>query len=192
MTIVTINRAGRKRKSTVVRRPDGKSLGEKFDPEFFARQPHRRSTPEPISRAAGSPLGRLRLVNLITPYQHSSGDKYASLCRSYARQMGITAPVARSGALTEMISTGFYPWAVEELSTEEQQKRIAETRQLYDDCHCALDHLGREHRRDKRILKIMNEVCVFEYEWVMSDDDLGNLRLGLNCVGKLLISDAAR
>lgn len=197
--VIVINRAslraGRKRKSTVNRRPDGKSDGERFDPEFFARQPHRRDVPsralpggdkklDNTSDRAGYVLGRLWMRSVIGDDQHKAGIWYTALCASYGRLMGIPMPNPKSGFMAQMVSGGFYNWTGDQL-TGDDVERNRRVRSLYDECHCLLSQLGRDHNRGNKILKVVNRVCVLEEDWPMVDDEIGNLRLGLNAIGKL-------
>ena len=190
--MIKINRAGRKRKVNVIRDDTGKSRGEIFDPSAIFAQPHRRDTPDPSSVDAGSPLGRLRLNGLITPDQMRAGNEYASVVLSYARVMGIPSASPRGSSFADAIATGFYAWEGErtEIDQEEADRRVRRVRERYNDCHDALAELGRQHGRGRNILIVMREICVAETEERSLWHDagkLGDLRLGLNAVQRVLV-----
>lgn len=184
-------RAGRKRKVNVVRDSSGKSRGEKFDPSLIYIQPHRRDCAQPWDDKAGYPLGRLSLNGLITDGQFRAGNEYASVVYSYARTMGIPMGSPRSGSMSECISAGFYAWEGDriEIDPKEAAKRIAKVKDRYNDCHDTLAELGRLHNRGHKILHVMREICIQENQesklWA-DPDKLGDLRLGLNAVQRVL------
>jgi hypothetical protein len=193
-------RAGRKKKTTVLRDSSGKSRGEIFDPSFHHNQPHRKAfmtviegrkldhTEPKLVNQAGYPLGRLRIALAITGDQLRAGNGYASLVRSYGRRMGIQIGSPKSGSMSERISTGFSPFEAD--INPDHQQSDQEIQDLYDDCHCALVKLGREHNRGNRILIVMREICITEQDehHVWRDDaKLGDLRLGLNAVHRVLL-----
>jgi hypothetical protein len=196
--VIVINRAslraGRKRKSTVVRRADGKSDGERFDREFFARQPHRRDIQDRKDTnghvftrddaRAGYSLGRLWMRSIIDDDQHRAGIWYTALCADYGRLMGIPMPNPKSGFMAQMVSGGFYNWSGDKIAGDdlERNRRI---RAMYDECYATLNQLGLDHHQGNRIHKTVNRVCILEEDWPMVDDEIGNLRLGLNAIGKL-------
>ena len=195
-------RAGRKRKTNVVRDASGKSRGEKFDPDFIYNQPHRRATAQPWSAQAGSPLGRLKLNGTISEAQLRAGEAYARLVHAYARTMGLKIGSPRSGAVPELVSSGFYAWESDrELQTvgegddsaedavNREQKRIRELKARYDDCHAALLDVSRTHRRGLRILSVLRDICIFErneHTLTRDEEKKGDLRLGLNTVERAM------
>lgn len=187
-------RAGRKRKTNVVRDASGKSRGERFDPSLIFNQPHRRDCPQPWDDKAGYPLGRLLLNGLITDGQHRAGNEYAAVVYSYARTMGIPMGSPRACSMSEYISgrEGGYEWEGDklEIDPEEAAKRIVFVKDRYNNCHETLTELGRLHNRGHKILHVMRDVCIQESQerglWA-DPDKLGDLRLGLNAVQKVLL-----
>ncbi|MFA7280830.1 MAG: hypothetical protein WC100_12105 [Sterolibacterium sp.] len=184
-------RAGRKRKTNVIRDESGKSRGEIFDPSAIYQQPHRRDLAEPGRTEAGYPLGRLRLNGQITPAQLRAGNAYAHSVYAYARTMGIPMGSPRSGSMSECVSTGFYAWEGDhvEIDHDEARKRVQRVKEQYTQTHEALWELGRHHNRGNKILVVLREICVAEQDerdlWADSQK-LGDLRLGLNAVEKIL------
>lgn len=186
-------RTGRKRNPNAIRDDSGKSRGERFDPTPFLNQPHRRGNTE-LEANQGFPLGRLFMNGLINTDQLAAGNHYALSVYAYARTMGIPMGSPRSGALIQMQGGGFYRWEGEEakIDPEESRKRLDRVKTQYNDCHDALAALGRVHKRGNKILSIMREICVAEHDendlWGRAGEvRLGDLRLGLNAVHKILL-----
>ena len=193
-------RAGRKRKTNVVRDASGKSRGETFDPGFIYNQPHRRDTSQPWSALSGSSLGRLKLDGTISAAQLRAGEAYARLVHAYAGVMGLKIGSPRSGAVPELVSSGFYAWESDtrtvaqgdetaEQAADRERKRIRELKQRYDDCHAALLDVSRSHRRGLNILSVLRDICIFERgEGALARDaeKTGDLRLGLNTVERVM------
>lgn len=197
-------RTGRKRNPNAIRDESGKSRGERFDPEPFLKQPHRRAFAGKrqddqgrdiaATEAVGYPLARLHANGLISDDQLAAGNHYALSVYSYARTMGIPMGSPRSGALLSMQGGGFYRWEGDEsqIDPEESRKRLDRVKTLYNDCHEALFSLGKVHHRGNKILVIMREICVAEQGeqqlWgAAGEARLGDLRLGLNAVHKILL-----
>lgn len=186
------SKAGRKRKSNVTRDASGKSRGEIFDPSAIFKQPHRRDCNDPTSHNASFPLGRLHINGLLTEGQLRAGNEYAAVVHAYARAMGIPIGSPRSGSMSECISTGFYSWEGDrhDPDPEEAAKRLIRIKERYNECHTVLSQLGRLHGNDRKILLIMKAICIEEREekelW-HNAEKIGDLRLGLNAVQKILI-----
>lgn len=197
-------RTGRKRNPNAIRDESGKSRGERFDPQPFLDQPHRKpfaglrfdenGRDLASTEAVGYPLARLHANGLLNRDQLAAGNHYAACVYNYARVMGIPMGSPRSGALLQMQGGGFYRWEGEEsqIDADETRKRIERVKSLYNDCHEALSNVGLAHRRGNKILIIMREICVAELEenslWGKAGEArLGDLRLGLNAVHKILV-----
>lgn len=193
-------RAGRKRKANVIRDSGGKSRGEVFDPSFVFKQPHRRDflsviegrkldhTEPKLVNQAGYPLGRLRIALAITGDQLRAGNEFAALVRSYGRRMGIQIGSPKSGSMSERISTGFSPFEAD--INPDHQQSDQEVQDLYDLCYTTLAELGRTLNRGHGILHVMREICITENDerQVWRDEvKLGDLRLGLNAVHRVLL-----
>lgn len=195
-------RTGRRRNPNAIRDESGKSRGERFDPEPFLNQPHRKpfagkkydddGRDIAATDAVGYPLARLHANGLLTTDQLNAGNHYALAVCNYAKTMGIPMGSPRSGALLSMQGGGFYRWEGEDgsIDPDESRKRLDRVKTQYNECHDALYELGRIHHRGRKILLVMREICVAEVEektiWA-DQQKLGDLRLGLNAVHKILL-----
>lgn len=191
MVQVVINRrTGRKRKTNVVRDASGKSRGEILDLSVVYNQPHRRGQRNPESELLGYPLGRLRHEGLIDEAQLQAGNAWASMVRAYSRMIGLRIGSPKSGSLTEAVATGFYVWEGDgpengqEVDAEEQERRRKRLRGKYDLCHDRLHEAGRTLGPGAALLKALRKVAIEER--YPEDAELGNLRLALNTVGRVL------
>lgn len=190
--MIRINRAGRPRKTNVIRDSSDKSRGEVLDLSLVWKQPHRRDCADPASERAAFPLGRLRLNGLLTEPQFRAGCEYASVVAAYGRAMGLRTGNLKSGSMAEYIARGPYEWETDfvEPDPEEANKRLLRVRAKYDKCHEDLFDLGRLHNRGRNILFVMREICIQEAEekYLWHDaQKLGDLRLGLNAVHRILL-----
>jgi hypothetical protein len=93
------SKAGRPRKTNVVRDRTGKSRGEIVDFSVVLNQPHRRGFSDKRSELLGYPLGRLRAESQISEIQLRAGNEWALMVRSYAGMMGVPFGSPRSGSL---------------------------------------------------------------------------------------------
>jgi hypothetical protein len=190
MVQVIINkRTGRKRKTNVVRDAKGKSRGEILDLSVIYNQPHRRGQRNPKSELLGYPLGRLRHEGLIDEAQLQAGNAWASMVRAYRRMIGLRIGSPKSGSLTEHVATGFYVWEGDEgVELEEQERRRKRLRAKYDLCHDRLHEVGRtlgsSPTQSAALLKALRKVAIEEH--YPADTELGNLRVALNTVGRVL------
>lgn len=191
MVQVIINRrTGRKRKTNVVRDASGKSRGEILDLSVVYNQPHRRGARNPKSELLGYPLGRLRHEGLIDEAQLQAGNAWASMVRAYSRMIGLRIGSPKSGSLTDAVATGFYVWEGDgpEVEPEEQERRRKRLRGKYDLCHDRLHEVGRTlgpgAAQSAALLKALRKVAIEER--YPEDLELGNLRVALNTVGRVL------
>lgn len=191
MVQVIINRrTGRKRKTNVVRDAKGKSRGEILDLSVIYNQPHRRGQRNPKSELLGYPLGRLRHEGLIDEAQLQAGNAWASMVRAYSRMIGLRIGSPKSGSLTDAVATGFYVWEGDgpEVEPEEQERRRKRLRGKYDLCHDRLHEVGRTLGpgigQSAALLKALRKVAIEER--YPEDAELGNLRVALNTVGRVL------
>lgn len=180
---------GRPRKKNVIRDASGKSRGEIVDFSVVTSQPHRRGTKDPRSQLLGYPLGRLHVENRISEDQLKAGDAWAMAVVAYANQQGIALHSVRSGSLGERISSGFYQWGADDIpriheSDQDRRKREQRVKGRYDACFEALTELGRVHGRSNKIAKAMRLVCIEER--YPNDEQVGDLRLGLNAIHRIL------
>lgn len=194
--IVINKRTGRKRKTNVRRDASGKSRGEIVDLSVIYNQPHRRGQRNPKSELLGYPLGRLRHEGLIDETQLQIGNEWASLVRAYSAMLGLRVGSPKSGSLTEAVATGFYAWETsaaggpqdQEQEKEEEQRR-KRLRAKYDLCHDRLHEVGRTLGHGANLLSAMRHVCIEER--YPADSELGNLRVALNALGRVLGRKAA-
>jgi hypothetical protein len=178
--IVYHHKRGRPRKVNVRRSAKGKSLGEDPIYNVVFSQPHRKGAKDPNSSLLGYPLGRLVLANQISEIQHRAGNEWGLVVKSYAGIMGIPVGSVKSGsAHPEIASTG-YSFGGPLPGSEEHDKRVASLRGRYDGCFERLANLGRALGRGTAILVALRKVCIEEH--YPSNDELGDLRLGLNAL----------
>lgn len=197
-------RAGRKKKLNVVRDASGKSRGEAFDLNFHLNQPHRREfmpvfvgrnldhTEPKLINQAGYPLGRLRIALAITGEQLRAGNEFSALVRLYGRLNGIAIGSPKSGSMSERISSGFGPRMSDGVPAIEREREHQEVTNLYNLCYTKLTELENLHGTGNRIRKVIREICIVEQDegqmW-RDDAQIGNLRLGLNCIAKHLLGE---
>jgi hypothetical protein len=179
-------KAGRPRKTNVVRDKSGKSRGEIVDFSVVFNQPHRRGFSDKKSELLGYPLGRLRLSNQISELQLRTGNEWAMMVRSYAGMMGVPFGSPRSGSLLSDSAAPAYAFASDgaRADAEEYEKRCVTLRGRYDGCFVILNEVGRSLGRSHCILVTVRRVCIEER--YPNDSELGDLRVGLNALAKEL------
>lgn len=181
-------RRGRPRKENVVRDGKGKSRGEIIDFSVVLNQPHRRhaSGEARKSELLGYPLGRLRFQNRITETQLRAGNEWAELVRSYAATFGFPHGSARSGSLLSDSGKPAYAFSSDEAAhdAENDEMRRVSLRTRYNGCFEIMLDVGRSIGEGRAVLIIMRRVCLEERNPL--EQELGNLRVGLNSVGKVL------
>ena len=185
-TVVYTHKRGRPRKLNVRRTPSGKSLGEVVDLAPMFAQPHRRGLPDPSARTAGQALGRLLQRGLISGYQYRAGERWASVVASYRRQLCAPPSSTRSGEMAERVSTGYVSVEAEvrEIDPEQAERDRAELKQKYDDCFEGLVALGRLLNRGHAIINSLRKVCIEDRD--ADENELGDIRLGMNSIGRVL------
>ena len=188
----------RPRKTNVHRDASGKSRGEVFDPSAIYAQPHRRDCADPGSPDAGSPLGRLRMSRLISDEQYHAGSEWGLAVLAYCRVMGIRSGSPSGGSLASCQSgSGFYSWEGDrvEIDEDEAAKRVQRVKGRYNACFDAVTDVSRTLSRGNKIHRVLKDVCILEMDeralWA-SSEMLGDLRVGLNTVGKVLRDDRRR
>lgn len=184
------NRRGRPRKANVRRDKAGISRGEIVDITAILNQPHRRGNSDPQSALLGHALGRLAKRGFISEQQYRVGDRWAYIVRSYRRELLSAPPIsARSSEMSERVSSGFCPREADiahELDPEQMERRRQELKDKYQRCFEALNELGRTMLRGHAILNVVRKVCVDDYD--ASEHEVGDLRLGLNSLSRLLFT----
>lgn len=181
-------RRGRPRKTNVIRDGAGKSRGEIVDFSVVLNQPHRRhvSGDARKSELLGYPLGRLRFQGRITETQLRAGNEWAELVRSYAATFGLPYGSPRSGSMLSDSGKPAYAFSQDEAThdAENDERRRASLRTRYNDCFEIMQEVGRSIGEGRAVLIIMRRICLEEVQPL--EADLGNLRVGLNSVAKVL------
>lgn len=179
-----MSRAGRPRKTNVIRDSQGKSRGEIVDFSIVMNQPHRRDAKGDVrkSELLGYPLGRLRFSNEVSETQLRAGNEWALLVRAYAGMMGVPIGSPRSGSLLNDSGKPGYSFATEDANSgaEDHERRCASLKARYNDCFERLNEVGRAIGRGHAILAATRRVCIEER--YPNDIELGDLRVGLNAV----------
>jgi hypothetical protein len=116
------------------------------------------------------------------------------MVRAYSRMIGLRIGSPKSGSLTEAVATGFYVWEGDGqengqgVDAEEQERRRKRLRAKYDLCHDRLHEVGRTlgpgTAQSTALLKALRKVALEER--YPEDVELGNLRVALNTVGRVL------
>jgi hypothetical protein len=188
---IPATKRGRPRKTNVRRDASGKSRGEIVDLSVVLNQPHRRDAADPSSRMLGYALGRLAERGLIQGEQFRAGERWGALVASYRRQLLSAPPLAaRSGEMAERVSVGFGshdPEIAPTIDPEQAEKNRQELKAKYDAGFEALSSLGRVLCRGHAILNTVRKVCVDDRD--PSIDEIGDLRVGLNSLGRVLFSN---
>lgn len=186
--IVHHHKRGRPRKVNVRRSAKGKSLGEIVDLTILFEQPHRRGFSDPTSKRLGYALGRLAERGLVSDYQLRVGDRWASVVGSYRRQLLSCPPLSpKSGEMAERVSTGFAKYETEmihEYDPDKAEQDRAELKEKYNSCFENLALLGRIMGRSTAISNVVRKVCIDDRD--PTEDEVGDLRLGLNSLGRVL------
>lgn len=179
-------KAGRPRKTNVIRDRNGKSRGEIVDFSVILNQPHRRDAKEGKSELLGYPLGRLRLTNEVSENQLRAGNEWALLVRAYAGVMGIPLGSPRSGSALNDSGKPGYSFAADEASADPEghERRCAGLRSRYSACFERLNEVGRSLGRGHAVIAATRRVCIEER--YPNDIELGDLRIGLNALASEL------
>lgn len=180
-------KAGRPRKTNVIRDRNGKSRGEIVDLSVVLNQPHRRDAKGDArkSELLGYPLGRLRLSDDLSEDQLQAGNEWALMVRAYAGMMGVPVGSPRSGSLLSDSAKAAYSFSGDEarVDAEEQEKRASALRSRYEAAFNRLSELGRSLGRGNQIMIAVRRVCIEER--YPTKFELGDLRLGLNSLATL-------
>ncbi|MBN8968951.1 MAG: hypothetical protein J0G95_10875 [Rhizobiales bacterium] len=160
-----------------------------MDFSVIVNQPHRRGAKDPRSQLLGYPLGRLYVETRISEDQLKAGDAWAMAVVAYANQQGVALHSVRSGSLGERISAGFYQWGADDIpriheDEDARRKREQRVKGRYDSCFEALAELGRIHGRGNKIAIAVRFVCIEER--YPNEEQLGDLRIGLNAIHRIL------
>lgn len=187
-------KAGRKRKTDVVRDKNGISRQSRLDERrYYAETLIRRGKelqsegidPEHApNRLAGFTLGKLRLMfkedsanpEGITQQQYDDGCEWAEVIHRHAQIMGYRLSV-KSPALLFVGGSS--------TAAEPTQEIIAAIKSKFINCYNALMVVSRAE--GLRARDVAYGVCVDNWPLgILSRDDLGTLRIALNAIGRAL------
>ncbi|GGE54593.1 hypothetical protein GCM10007276_34550 [Agaricicola taiwanensis] len=132
------------------------------------------------SQLAEHPLGRLRLWNHINSEQYDAGMEFGKRLRLYGLVLGVDVTGPRT------------PWsAVPGAGTGEgpdmDEARANAVKRAYADVLRAVQELRFAGHNTGPVLTVMRKVCAREEGGgLMSNTELGDLRLGLNAVARAL------
>ncbi len=180
---------GRKRKPGL-RYPCGKLKREETEREAMAtalsaRQRHYGITVKQArDERLGSSLGRLNMQSLVSEPQYDAGTKFGRLHQAHHAIMGLPSPNP-SSVTAIMIAAGLVAGVT---TTEAEEDTIENLRKRYDAVTDALDQCDRDHRMArgrKPSLLVYRVVCADEDATLWPECDLGNLRVGLNCLARV-------
>lgn len=184
---VAARRAGRPRKTNVIRDASGKSRGEIVDFSVVLNQPHRRdvSGKNAKSELLGYALGRLRFYDKISEDQLRAGNEWALLVRDFAADQGLPVGSPRSGSLLTDSHGPAYAFSRDEAThaAGRSQNRSVSLCARYSECFETMAQLGRTLGVGRKILIAMREVCIQDrdpQEW-----QIGDLRSGLNAMARI-------
>ncbi len=179
---------GRKRKSGS-RYACGKIKREETEREAMAtalaaRQRHYGVTGKQArDERLGTSLGRLVLRKLISDTQYQAGVAFGELYQRHHIVMGLPTPSPRSVAGV-LINEGIFGSAASEHTLE----LIDRLRQRFQDATDALDQCDRDNRflpGGRPTLLIYRVVCADEETKTWRNEDIGNLRFGLNALARV-------
>lgn len=190
-----VNRAGRKRKSGVIRDKNGKSRGEKREKpdigivlEYRAKELNRDGVSllhvaDPMAGSCDS-LGRLRLrgrereVDGISEIQYLAGQEWARIVRKHARIMGYSLYHIKSPEM-ELVGKG------ESCADDPTPEEIADIRDKFRVCYDAV--MGACRVFGMGVRNVTYAVCIENVPiYGLSERDLEALRYGLNVLVKAL------
>jgi hypothetical protein len=188
---------GRRRKRNVIRDAGGKSRGvpEAVDPATIAvrlRELERCGVPVhdhkiALDALAGFTLGRLLLRHRADPgdpgsinaQQYHAGQEWATLVRSHAAIMGYELHNPQSPSFSVAGTRGL------SCLKEPEEAEIIAVRRRWSDCYHGLMDVCRTHGLAVR--DIIYAVCIENRDIeLLSREDFGNLRIGLNALARIL------
>ena len=180
---------GRKRKPGL-RHACGKRIRQETEREAMAvviaarRRHHGVTATQARDERLGTAFGRLAYQRVISDPQYQAGLTFAELYQRHHIAMGLPLPSAASiaGRLVNEGIIGSSP-------SEPMLDVLDRLRQRFDAATDAIDACDREHRmtRGRRpSLLLFRVVCVDEDTTLWSETDLGNLRVALNALVRVL------
>jgi len=131
----------------------------------------------------GTALGRLNYQGQISDEQYQAGQTFGELYQRHHRTMGLPTPSPRSVAGL-LINEGIFGGSEVIPSPDD----VARLRKRFDEAADALDACDRDHRLcegRRPALLIYQIVCVDEDARNWPVEDVGNLRVALNALGRV-------
>ncbi|OYY00910.1 MAG: hypothetical protein B7Y80_03055 [Hyphomicrobium sp. 32-62-53] len=131
----------------------------------------------------GTALGRLNYQGRISDEQYQAGQTFGELYQRHHRTMGLPTPSPRSVAGL-LINEGIFGGSEVIPSPDD----VARLRKRFDEAADALDACDRDHRLcegRRPAALIYRIVCVDEDARDWPDEDIGNLRVALNALGRV-------
>jgi hypothetical protein len=187
----------RRRKPDAVRDASGKCRGEPPDQvrAVALAQRLRAVAPEHADNPlAGHALGRLRLRHQphgpqdpcsISQEQYEAGERYTAIAVHHAVIMGYASGSPRSAPL-ELAAGGLA------CAQEPDAATILRVRRQFSDCYRALIDAGRAIGQGVKVALVTYDVCLDRRGMEsLTSQDVGNLKVGLNALARVLRSDAA-
>lgn len=175
---------GRKRQTTVIRRPDGKSEGEKPTEIIAVAKAYRlkfgANEDYPLHEHYGSTIGQLRLEGSISVQQLWMAGRYAEIVKQNAQLYGIPSPHPRSQDVL-MAGGGL------SCAADIPDDKAVEIKGKFRDCRRALLDCGQALLVGSQINRVVYGVVVENWpRRGISDRDIQNLRCGLNALERVL------
>ena len=131
----------------------------------------------------GTALGRLNYQGRISDQQYQAGQTFGELYQRHHRTMGLPTPSPRSVAGL-LINEGIFGGSEVIPSPDD----VARLRKRFDEAADALDACDRDHRLcegRRPAALIYRIVCVDEDARNWPVEDVGNLRVALNALGRV-------
>lgn len=175
-------RPGRKRLVIVGRSPDGRSNGERPDAIVKTARTYRvrHGAPEhdALNERYGSTIGILRMRGAISDKQFWTAERYRDNVVANAKIMGIPSPHPRALDLNGVGGIG--------CERDKDPDVVLEIRRTFSDARRALIDCGCGFGLGLRINGLVYGVVIEDRSAAaISQDDIKNLRCGLNALGKV-------
>jgi hypothetical protein len=182
---------GRRKKTSVLRDPAGKSRGEPaalVRAVVLAQRVREVGAEHAANPLAGHTLGRLRLRHQphgpqdpcsISPEQYDAGERYATIAARHAALMGYVTGSPRAAAFG-LLAAGA------SCLEEPDEEVILAARREFADCYRALMDTGRAIGQGVKVALVTYDACLDRRSLDgLSRQDIGNLKVGLNALARL-------
>jgi hypothetical protein len=129
---------------------------------------------------SGYSLGILNLWGHVSDTQHDTGIKYANMVYRYCALRGLPLPTPKSPSIV-LVSAG------QACRDEPDDDQVLRARRQHSDARAALLLAGMAIGQGSRVNGITFAVCIEDIPAEsLSEADIGNLRVGLNALGRVL------